>query len=454
MISGWLHILKSKKFMFSLFVLMLLGLALFLAGPKIMNKDFTESSHGAFTLEPYGNKTIGIPLSLEQVFYMVSARNLVLRNVVLVEINGSRPFTVYQLEDNTTVKLTEHTQFYSFNLSDIGIKAELAMENEANETMSVKINIEHVLTAKTADFTIPHIGFVIFITTLLTLQLLSVATNGDTLIGSTLNRIAFKLRRKNIDAQKSFLEADTIYGFILEIFAPISLLCLSVYASMVYGQGPSLSENVAGYYFDYLERLIFIMILFLYFLTILFRVSNILLLSAKIWILKRKGQEFLKIYEEISKSHKGEKTIFPLVLIILVAGVIMIVYELEPEIIVGTLICLSPILYSIALHVEIKQLQTRLERDSFNENLAGFLEIDAKAIGLYVLGILAIFLVFTMMMPLFLALTSNMLLLEYYPSSLYELGQSYASWVSDAFTLLGQLQAPICLVFAGPYWIT
>jgi hypothetical protein len=27
-------------------------------------------------------------------------------------------------------------------------------------------------------------------------------------------------------------------------------------------------------------------------------------------------------------------------------------------------------------------------------------------------------------------------------------------WVNDAFTLFGQLQAPICLILTGPYWIT
>jgi len=451
MISGWLRIL-IMLIMFSLFVLMLYGLALFLAGPEIMIKDFTESDHGAFTLEPYGNKTIGIPLSLEQAFYMVPARNLMLRNVVLVEINGSRSFTVYQLKDNTTVKLAEHTQFYSSNLSNIGIKAELIVENEANETMEVEINIKHVLTAKTADFTIPHKGFIIFITTLLTLQLLSVATNGDTLIGSTLNRIAFKLRRKNIDTRKTFLKATAFTGFVFEIFTPM-LLCIIIYALMeVYGRGLSLVEG--GYILDYEKRLVLIVTLLCYFFSILIDASQIMYQSIIVWILKRKGQEFLRIYEEIHKLLKGVKAIFPLVLIILIAAVIMLACGLELEIILGTAFCLSPILFYIAIHVEIKHLQARLRCDSFNENLAGFMEIGAKTIGFWVLEAIAIFAAFTMTMPLFSALISNMLLLEYYPSFLYKSGQTAVSMVNDAFTLLGQLQIPLCLVFASPYWIT
>jgi len=41
--------------------------------------------------------------------------------------------------------------------------------------------------------------------------------------------------------------------------------------------------------------------------------------------------------------------------------------------------------------------------DSFNENLVGFIEIDAKTMGLWVLGTIAIFAAFTMMVPLFSA---------------------------------------------------
>jgi len=434
---------------------MLLGLALFLAGPKTMNKDFTESSYDVFTLEPYGNKTIGVPLSPEQAFYMVSVHNLVLRNVVLVEINSSRPFTLYQLKDNTTVKLAEHVLFYSLNLFDMGIMDKLVVENEADVAMSIKINIERVLTAKIADFTIPHAGFIIFITTLLTLQFLSVVANRDTLIGSILNRIAFKLSRKNIDAQKIFLEANATYGFIPEIFFPILILCISVCALMVYGQGLSSIENVAGYCLDYTARLVLIFTLLSYFFMVVVGVFNMLFRSAEVWILKSKGREFLKIYEEVSKLYKAEaKMIFPLAFIFLVAATIMIVYGFELKIILGTAICLSPILYAIAYHVKIKRLQTSLGCDSFNENLVGFMEIDAKTIGFWVLGTIAIFAVFTMMIPLFSALTSKMLLLEFYPSFIYKLGQSHVSWVNDVFTLLGQLQAPICLIFTGPYWVT
>jgi len=426
---------------------MLLGLVLFLAGPRTMNKDFTESSHDVFTLEPHGNKTVSVPLSLEQAFYMVSAHNLVLRNVVLVEINGSRPFTVYQLKNNTTVKLAEHTLFYSLNLSDF--KARLVVENEADVTISVKINIEHVLTVKIADFTIPHVGFIIFITTLLTLQFLSVATNGGTLIVGFLYR---KLRRKNIDAQKTFLEIP--YGLIAEILFPISVLGLVVVLTLMFsGRLLSLMENAAGYVFDILARFGLIITFLGYFLTLVFCVSDILLRNFRDWILKRKGQEYQ--YPEMNEEDFKAvvKKVTSLAVILLIAVIIMIVYEFELKIILGTAICISLILYAIAYHIMIKQLQTRLGRDSFNENLVGSMEINAKTIGLLVLGIIAILPAFIMMMPLFSALTSNMLLLEFYPSFIYEFAQSSVSWVNDAFTLLRQLQALLCLIVACPYWI-
>jgi hypothetical protein len=59
---------------------------------------------------------------------MISAHNLVLRNVVLMEINSSGPFTLYKLEDNETVKLAEHALFYRFNLSNVGVMAKLVVK--------------------------------------------------------------------------------------------------------------------------------------------------------------------------------------------------------------------------------------------------------------------------------------------------------------------------------------
>jgi len=432
---------------------MLLGLALFLAGPKIMNKDFIESSHGVFTLEPYGNKTIYIPISSNQESYMSHARNLVLRNAVSVEINGSRPFTVYLRNSSKTEKLAEHTQFYSYDLPNIEIEAELIVENEANETMNVRINITRVLTARIADFTIPHAGFIIFITTLLTLQILSLATNRDTLIGSIIDRVALKLRRKYADAQKTSLEVFN--DIILEITALIFLLGVGVCPLIVsYKQG--LCRNYASYCFNYLARLILVVILFTYVLATLLRPLNIIINSLRVRILKKKGQEFLEIYEEIIKSHKYivVKIAFPLMLVILTAWFIVIVIGLEPIITLIVIGLLPLTVYYIVLDAEIKHLRKKLGHDDFNECLASFLEIDAKAIGLYVLDIIVISFAFTMMMYLLSAPTSNMLLSEYYPSFLYELEERRVLNLDKVSTVVGQFLALLCLLLTGCYLIT
>lgn len=438
MVSERLHFLKSKKLMFLLSILMLLGFTLFLAGPKIVNKEFIELYSDEFTLEPYGNKTVDIPLSFNQAFYMVSAHKLVLKNVVLAEINGSSPFTLYRIEDNATVKLAEHALFYGSNLSDVGIMAKLTVENEAGGNMNVKMNLERVLTVEIADFTISHVGFITFIVALLTLQFLSVAANGDTLIGSNLNRIAFKLRPKDIDIQKSrFLKANATYGLVLEIFLPILLLFVSLYALIVYGQRLSSVENVAGYSLDYMAKIVFIGTALGYFFTVIIDVLNLMSRSVKVWILKSKGQEFFKMYDEILQIHKTEaKIIFPLAFILLAALAAMVVYGFEQKIILGTTFCLCLILYAIAYYVEVKQWQISLWSKGFKEIIVDFIEIDAKTIGFWVLGIIAIFAIFTMMVPLFSALTKNLLLLEFYPSFIYELGRSFVSWVNDAFIYL------------------
>jgi hypothetical protein len=445
-----LHFLKSKKLILLLSILMLLSLALFLIGPKTMTEDFIESRQDEFTLEPFGNKTLDMPSSFDQIFYLVSARNLVLKNVVLVEINGSGALTLYTLDDNTTIKLAEHILFYDSNLSETGIMAKIIVKNEVNGYINVKTSLKRVLSIKIADFTVPHASFIIFIATLLSLQFLSQNTNGDTLIGSILSRIVFKLKPKNTDIQKTTIT----YGIVLEIFLPILLLCLSAYALMIHEQGLSSVKGIASYTKDCIAKIVLIGIVLGYFFAAVIDILYLAFRSIKIWILKNKGQEFLKMYEEFSRIHKAEaKIIFPLAFIFLAALATMIAYGFELKIILGTMFCLCLILYAITYYMEIKRWQVSIWSKSFKEFLVDFIEIDAKMIGFWVLGIIAMFATFTMMIPLFSAFTTNFLL-EFYPSFIYELGQSYMLWVKDAFTLFGQLQAPICLVLIGPYWIT
>jgi hypothetical protein len=430
---------------------MLLGFALFLAGPKIMNEDLIESYQDEFTLKPYGNETVDIPLSFDQAFYMLSARNLVLKNVVLVEINGSSPFTLYKLDDNTTVKLAEHTLFYSSNLSDAGTMTRLIVKNEVSGNINVKTNLKRVLTIKIADFTIPHAGFMISIATLLTLQFLSIVNNGDTLIRSILNRIVFKLGRKNTNKQKSHLSASVV----LEIFIPIILLCVSVHVLMVYGQRLSLVKNIASYFTDYIARFIFLGVVVFYFLAVITGILDLMFRSVKVWILKSKGQAFLKIYEESLQAEKAEaKIVLPFAFIILVISTVMVVYKFESKIILGIAICLGLILYAMVCYADIKRWQTRLWIGGSKETFADFIEINAKTTGFGVLGTVAIFAMFTMMMPLFSALTRSLLLLEFYPSFIYQAEQSFVLWVNDVFILFGQYQVLLCLIVIGSYWIT
>lgn len=83
-----------------------------------------------------------------------------------------------------------------------------------------------------------------------------------------------------------------------------------------------------------------------------------------------------------------------------------------------------------------------------------FLEIKTKIIGSCILGIIAVFVTFTLMMPAFSALTIKLFISDYYPSSLIEFTKSTVIlWVNDAFMILGQTQVPICLVIVIPYWI-
>jgi len=86
-------------------------------------------------------------------------------------------------------------------------------------------------------------------------------------------------------------------------------------------------------------------------------------------------------------------------------------------------------------------LQTSLGCDSFNENLVGFIEINAKTMDLWVLGTIAIFAAFTMMVPLFSALFH----LRVRPI-LRVVGKRRIHTTRTA-------SSTICLILTGPYWI-
>jgi hypothetical protein len=293
--------------MILLFILMLISLGIFLTGPRLYNEDLISTKKYELTLEPYKNKTVVIHSSFDQIFYLISARNLVLNNTVFVEINATGPFTLYKLDGNITVKLAEHILFYSSNLHDIGNLTELSVKNEGSQNISVKMNFKRIVSVKAADFTISHVGFIIFIITLFSLQFLSFVVKKDTLIGRMVTIIFFKLIRKSLSKQESTTSLATA---IVELILPISILFLCLYAIMIPSWQEIISiKNIFGYVMDYFARILFIFIIIGFFFAVIVRIFELIFRSMKIWILRNRSQEALKIYEKtfIFSSRKRRK---------------------------------------------------------------------------------------------------------------------------------------------------
>jgi hypothetical protein len=95
-----------------------------------------------------------------------------------------------------------------------------------------------------------------------------------------------------------------------------------------------------------------------------------------------------------------------------------------------------------------------LTSNNANEKFADFLEIDMKTSGFFVLMIIAFFVLFTSMKPSFSLLTKNLLLLEFYPSFIYDAIHTFLTLTDDIFIFLGKLQVPACILVTGPYLIT
>jgi hypothetical protein len=436
---------------------MLISLGIFLTGPRLYNEDLISTKKYEFTLEPYGNKTVLIPSSFDQTFYLISARNLILNNTVFVEINATGPFTLYKLDGNITVKLAEHTSFYSFNLFDIGVKSKFLVENEAGQNISVKMNLKHILTVKVADFTIPHAGLTIFIITLPTLQILSLIVYRDSLIGIILKRIFYKFRQKYIETQ----EIVGVIGILLEISIMVFLILLLAYKL----SDPLLQElrleksniNYYAYIVDYYARLaVLCIIVFGIILVVIWRGLVFIYRGFIIWIYKSKGRELLEIRKKESQIFKSQKKIiiiliFPLFILLS----IMIYNVIEFIIILGVICCWGLIFHIIIYNKVIKQLQRDFSSDDLKKNLSNYIETGAKIIGIFVLVFITLLIIYNIIvMPIFTTLTYVLFFTDFYFSSVYEdIQYDVIPAIYGVLVALGQTLVGMCYFLIGVYWV-
>jgi hypothetical protein len=445
------NMLTPLRIMIALFIIMLAGLSFFLSGPKISEGVLVDSYKDEFTLVPYGNKTLYIPFSSEQVFYLNTYNKFVLKDIALVEINSSSPFTLYRLIGNKTEELTSNAVSVALNLTNVKLNTKLMVKNDAGENSSIKISILHILKVKTVDFTIPHIGFLIFISTLLALQVYSLKIYGSPLISTMVIRILSKAYRLELNKFMYYGKAGSPHTLV-EIVVPILLLCSSIYFLNSFPFSEPVINPIATAYFERLFLLIYVV------LVLILTIANWIFITIRkleIWVYRHKGREFLEIFEELT-TKLGKRIVriifFPsLILIVVIASVVHlnIIVNLEVLVMIAIFYCLL-LYYFILKYVVLKYLQESLDGEKSKNILIAYLDFTAKIIGLYAFALIILFItMYSIVYPFLLVLIERILLLDFFPSIFYE-------YVDLKFFIIafGRMQVLVCIMLIGCYWIT
>lgn len=298
-----------------------------------------------------------------------------LKDIALVEINSSSPFTLCRLIGNKTEELTSNAVSVALNLTNVELNTKLMVKNDAGENSSIKISILHILKVKTVDFTIPHIGFVIFISTQLALQVYSLKIYGSSLISTMVIRILSKAYRLELNKFKCYGD----FGYLVEIVVPILLLCSGIYFLNSFSFSEPVINPLATAYFERSFLLIYVVLVLL--LTIVYWIF-ITIRRLEIWVYRRKGQEFLEIYEELS-TKLGKRLVriafFPSLILMVVLALVLylgIIVNLEVLVMIVIFYCL--LFYYFTLNVEIKYLQESLDGEKSKNILIAYLDITAK----------------------------------------------------------------------------
>jgi hypothetical protein len=449
------NMLTPLRIMIILFIIMLAGLSFFLSGPKISEGVLVYSYKDEFTLVPYGNKTFYILSSFEQFFYLDTYNKFVLKDIALVEINSSSPFTLYRLIGNKMEELTSNTVSVALNLTNVKLNTKLMVKNDAGENSSIKISTLHILKVKTVDFTIPHIGFLIFISTLLALQVYSLIIYGGTPITAIVIRILSKAYRIEFNKVK-------FYGVIISLIEITFLILPLCYVIYLLNSFP-FSDLTITFMTDAYERLILLAYVLLALFWTILEWIMVTLYKLRRWIYRHKGQEFLEIFEELAKLDERTPRIifFPLLIFVVIIIVIIglavlfrIIVNLETSVMI--IIFYSLPLYYFSEYVEIKYLQGSLDGEKSKNILIAYLDITAKMIGLYIFVFIILFMAtYPIVYPFLLALTERILLLDFFPSIFYEyLFEPIRSNLGFFIIAFGRVQLLGCLMLISYYWIT
>jgi hypothetical protein len=241
------------------------------------------------------------------------------------------------------------------------------------------------------------------------------------------------------------------FGSLVEIVVPILLLCSGIYFLNSFPFSEPVINPLATAYFERSFLLIYVVLVLL--LTIVYWIF-ITIRRLEIWVYRRKGQEFLEIYEELS-TKLGKRLVriafFPSLILMVVLALVLylgIIVNLEVLVMIVIFYCL--LFYYFTLNVEIKYLQESLDGERSKNILIAYLDFTAKIIGLYAFALIILFItMYSIVYPFLLVLIERILLLDFFPSIFYE-------YVDLKFFIIafGRMQVLVCIMLIGCYWIT
>lgn len=327
-----------------------------------------------------------------------------------------------------------------------GIGERILLMNVLPYPVDAEVVLQRITTVRMANYTCAFVGLFVACSSLIVLQLMTLFKRHKTVLETLLGALFGKVRP--IGEKKGGV-ALTGGGLVLEVYVPLLLAGVSAYT---WAESRAwLAESLSVYAIDYLAKLVLIATALAYLLSTLVTAFNLLIHIVEEKIMKKEGNDILNLYREIAGSLDRLWRLYLVAsFFLLVLMLVLIVAGSDIWTILSLTTLLSVSGFAVLYYLNIKSATRKYPK----AKLVSFVEADARVIGMWVFGLIGVFVFFAMTMPLFSALTTSLLIVDAYPKFLIELGHSFATWVSDAYTLLFELQVFGCLVVVLPYWVT
>ncbi|MEM2292428.1 MAG: hypothetical protein QXX41_04050 [Nitrososphaerota archaeon] len=437
---------KGRIFEIMLGFLILFGCFIFLRGPIIYNGSLNETRNIFIRLEPKENHTINFPLSNDQAFYIVSGRNLIIDDRIRILINGTSTLTLFRVSWNGTNTIVSNITNYYVTISYFDLKDTkvLLLANFNPDPVYVQVYLVHEMIVMMADYTYAFIGFSTLCLSLFILQLMIVTRQRKTvveviLLSSFKKFLKFKKERNDV----------FMYGcIILEICVPVLFLGTGIYVLIMSG---ILSIKIFFCHaIDYFMRMILIMMTLTYFLSAVIFSFYLLFHILEKKLLERKSEDLVDLYKELSGSaNYGRKTFTGISFVLLVFILVLIIKGLDIWVLLLLTLLSLVLVFTIVYSRNVKLLMKKFEKTK----IICFIDIDAKAIGMWIFGIIGLFASFALLEQVFKVMTVALIFVDFHPTLLINLGKTFIEWVTDMHNIFFKLQVFGCLIIILPYWI-